>query len=105
MPNRGEVWYVDLGLAAKRRPALIVNREYGDNDRALITVIPYTTRLRNSEFEISVHAHFLNPSGAFLVQGITSTAVVHAESFLGTLPPNELSKVEAKLRDWLRLNP
>jgi mRNA interferase MazF len=52
MPNRGEVWYVDLGLAAKRRPALILNREYGENDRALITVVPYTTasETRNSKF-------------------------------------------------------
>lgn len=105
MPNRGEVWYVDLGLAAKRRPALILNREYGENDRALITVVPYTTSLRNSEFEIPVNAHFLDRSGAFLIQGITSTAVAHAETFIGTLSPTELSKVEAKLRDWLSLNP
>jgi len=104
MPNRGEVWYVDLGFAAKRRPALILNREYGDNDRALITVIPYTTSLRNSEFEVPVNAHFLSSSGAFLIQGITSTAVAHAESFIGILPQSELSKVESKLRDWLSLN-
>ena len=66
MPNRGEVWYVDLGLAAKRRPALILNREYGENDRALITVVPYTTSLRNSEFEIPVNAHFLDRLVRFL---------------------------------------
>ncbi len=49
MPNRGEVWMVDLGLAQKARPALILNRAFKDTDRALISVIPHTltfTRFR-----------------------------------------------------------
>ncbi len=40
MPNRGEVWLVDLGLAQKARPALILNRAFKESDRALITVFP-----------------------------------------------------------------
>jgi mRNA-degrading endonuclease toxin of MazEF toxin-antitoxin module len=41
MPHRGEVWLVDLGLAQKIRPALILSTAYSDTDRALITVISH----------------------------------------------------------------
>jgi len=42
MPSRGEVWAVDLGLAAKVRPALVLNTPFTDADRALVAVIPHT---------------------------------------------------------------
>lgn len=37
-PARGEVWLFDLGMAAKVRPALIISVDYGDADRALVTI-------------------------------------------------------------------
>ena len=86
MPNRGEVWMVDLGLAQKTRPALIRNRAFKDTDRALVTVIPHTLTLRGSEFEIRVSVPFLK-SGAFLVQTPVTVASVKAERFLGRLTP------------------
>ena len=52
-PTRGEVWLFDLGMAAKTRPVLVVNVAYGDLDRALVTVVPHTTQLRGTPFEIS----------------------------------------------------
>jgi mRNA interferase MazF len=51
-PRRGEVWLIDFGMAGKTRPALVVSGAFGDQDRALITVIPHTTSLRGSPFEI-----------------------------------------------------
>ena len=54
IPRRGEVWIVDLGLAQKTRPALILSEAYSDKDRALITVISHTTKLRGSKFELPV---------------------------------------------------
>jgi mRNA interferase MazF len=59
MPRRGEVWLVDLGLAQKIRPALILSTAYSDADRALITVISHTTKIRGSKFEQPVSAPFL----------------------------------------------
>jgi mRNA interferase MazF len=53
-PRRGEVWLWDLGMIEKVRPALVMSVSYGDLDRALITVVPHTTSLRGSEFEITV---------------------------------------------------
>ena len=39
-PQRGEVWLVDLGMAAKVRPALVMSIPAADVDRALVTIVP-----------------------------------------------------------------
>jgi mRNA-degrading endonuclease toxin of MazEF toxin-antitoxin module len=52
-PRRGEVWLIDFGLAGKTRPALVVSVAFGGRDRSLITVVPHTTSLRGSPFEIA----------------------------------------------------
>jgi mRNA-degrading endonuclease toxin of MazEF toxin-antitoxin module len=44
-PQRGDVWLIDFGMAGKTRPALVVSVALGDQDRALITVVPHTTSL------------------------------------------------------------
>lgn len=81
MPSRGEVWLVDLGMIQKTRPAVILNRPYRDIDRALISVIPHTTTLRGSDFEIQIAVPFLE-AGAFLVQNPITIPAVKAERFL-----------------------
>ena len=53
-PRRGEVWLIDFGMAGKTRPALVVSGAFGDQDRALITVIPHTTSLRGLAFSPTV---------------------------------------------------
>lgn len=58
-PARGEVWLFDLGMVEKVRPALVVSVPYDDVDRALITIVPYTTSLRGSQYEIPVEVRFL----------------------------------------------
>ena len=45
-PKRGEVWLVDLGMAAKVRPALVLSIPANDTDRALAT-IPHAKLLRS----------------------------------------------------------
>ena len=83
-PTRGEVWLFDLGMAAKTRPVLVVGVAYGDADRAIVTVVPHTTQLRGSPFEISVRAPFLQ-QGAFLVQGISTHPKAWAIRKIGAL--------------------
>ncbi|MBM3880414.1 MAG: type II toxin-antitoxin system PemK/MazF family toxin [Verrucomicrobia bacterium] len=102
MPNRGEVWLVDLGLAGKTRPALILNKPFSDADRALITVVPHTQALRGSTFEIALAVPFLR-GGAFLVQNPLTIPAVKAERLLGRLTSPQLGLVEAGVRDWLGL--
>jgi mRNA interferase MazF len=102
-PRRGEVWLIDLGMAAKVRPCLIFSvPANGPNDRALATVIAHTTSARGSDFEICVAARFLKP-GVFDAQNIIT--VPHAKLFrrLGMLMPHELDAVAAVVRTWLGL--
>ena len=102
MPNRGEVWMVDLGLAQKVRPALVLNRAFKDTDRVLISVIPHTTAVRGSDLEVCINVPFLKP-GAFLVQNPVTVPAVKAERFLGRLTAQQLVLVETGVRDWLGL--
>ena len=101
-PRRGEVWLFDLGMAAKTRPVLVVSVEYGDSDRAIITLIPHTTELRGSSFEIPVEVPFLRP-GAFLVQGVSTYPKAWAIRKLGALKPEKMELVLSGLRRWLGL--
>ena len=101
LPRRGEVWLIDFGLAGKTRPALVVSVAFGVRDRALITVIPHTTTLRDSPFEIFVpDAPFLKP-GAFMVQGVTTFPYVKAIRLLGTLKKESFEKVFDGLLRWI----
>ena len=100
IPRRGEVWLIDFGMAGKTRPALVVSTAYADQDRALITVVPHTTSLRGSAFEVSVPVPFLKP-GAFLVQGVTTFPTVRALHCLGTIRPEAFTKVFNGLLAWL----
>jgi mRNA interferase MazF len=100
IPRRGEVWLIDFGLAGKTRPALVVSVAFGDQDRSLITVVPHTTSLRGSHFEIAVPVPFLRP-GAFLVQGVTTFPTVKALHRLGTLQSPAFDKVFSGLLHWL----
>jgi mRNA interferase MazF len=50
-PARGEVWLVDLGVAAKVRPGLGVSVPASDVDRALVAIVAHTTSPRQSRFE------------------------------------------------------
>ena len=100
VPRRGEVWLFDLGMTAKTRPVLVVSTAYGDLDRAIVTVIPHTTELRGSEYEIRVPATFLRP-GAFLVQGISTYPKAWAIRKLGVLRPEQFAPVMTALLKWL----
>jgi mRNA interferase MazF len=74
--KRGEIWLIDLGYAAKTRPCLVFSIEVEDTDRALTTVIPHTTSVRGTRFEVALNVRFLK-QGAFDAQNIVS--VSHAK--------------------------
>ncbi len=99
-PKRGEVWLVDLGLAAKVRPCLVLSIPYQDEDRALVTVLAHTTSARNSRFEISVKVRFLRP-GAFDAQNLITIPRAKLLRKLGKLSAKQLASVEDSVRKWL----
>ncbi len=89
-------------MAAKTRPVLVVSIDYGDEDRAIVTVVPHTTDVRGGQFEVAVTASFLRP-GAFSVQGISTYPRAWAVRRLGTLSPSQFEMVAARLSQWLGL--
>ena len=99
-PRRGEVWLVDLGLAAKIRPCLVLGVPAADEDRALVTVVPHTTSLRGTQYEASVAVHFLR-SGAFDGQGLVTLPTVRLMQPLGSLSPEQLKAVVDGVCLWL----
>jgi len=99
LPERGEVWQVDFGITQKVRPALVISIPYGDQDRALIGVIPHFTSTRGSQFEVSVPTRFLQ-EGAFLVQGIQVLPPKYFLRRLGILTSEQLQQVERVLLFW-----
>jgi mRNA interferase MazF len=98
---RGEVWLVDLGIAAKVRPCLLLTDYPEDDELALITLLPHTTALRGNQWELSIPKSFLKP-GAFHLQQIQSTSVAHLVRRLGTLDGEEFSLIQNKLANAFR---
>lgn len=74
IPDRGEVWLADLGIAAKIRPVLVLSVPPDPQDRVLIIFVPHTTSVAGTRFEVAVPKPFLK-SGAFDAQGIATIAV------------------------------
>jgi mRNA interferase MazF len=103
VPDRGEVWQVDFGMTQKVRPALVISVPYSDSDRALIGVIPHTTAMRGSQFEVSVPTRFL-AEGAFLIQGIQAVPPKYFVRRLGILTAEQLQRVEEVLLRWQGLS-
>jgi mRNA interferase MazF len=101
-PQRGEVWLVDLGLAAKVRPALVLSLPPGEKERSLVTLIPHTTSLRESNYEVPVRMPFLR-QGAFDAQGVVTVPMVRLVRPLGTLSSEQLKGVEMTVCLWLGL--
>ena len=101
-PVRGEVWLVDLGMSAKVRPCLVLSVPIGDSDRALVTLVPHTTSVRDTTFEAPVPTSFLK-TGAFDAQGIVTVPVSRAIRLLGKLNQDQMRSVEVVVCRWLGL--
>ena len=100
--KRGEIWLVDLGLVQKMRPCLILSIDYLDHERAVVTYVPRTTRLRNTRFEVTHNATGFE-AGAFDAQGIGSIPDVKLERRLIAADGRLMREVETAVKRWLEL--
>ena len=101
-PRRGEVWLVDLGMAAKVRPAFVISVQAEDIDRALVTLVPHTTSPRQSRFEAAVSVPFLK-AGVFDAQNLITIPRAKLIRVLGKLGIAQLAIVERAVGLWLGL--
>jgi mRNA interferase MazF len=92
-PQRGEVWLVDLGMAAKIRPAVVISVPADDSDRALVTLVPHTTSPRNSRFEVEVSLPILR-AGVLDAQNLITIPHAKLVRVLGKLTGTQLGAVE-----------
>jgi mRNA interferase MazF len=99
----GEIWRVDLGLAAKVRPALILSDYPADEDLALVVIVPHTTAVRGGRWEIGIDKPFLKP-GVFHLQQIQPVPLVRFDARLGALTAEEFQIIAAALIRILNLH-
>ena len=100
IPKRGEIWLADLGFAAKTRPVLVLSVPFSDLDYALIAVVPRTTSIRRSAFQIEISVSGLRP-GAFNIQGLTAIPPSKFIRKLGTLQSTQMRLIEETVKEWL----
>jgi len=100
--ERGEIWQIDFGMAAKVRPALLLTKEPTDTELDLFTVLLHTTSIRGNRWELSIPKPFLKES-AFHLQQIQTVSGAKLIRRLGALTMAELEKVEAALAARLDL--
>lgn len=101
-PPRGDVWLVDLGMAAKVRPCLVISVPTDSNDRSIVTLVPHTTSLCGLRFEVAVPVRFLK-AGAFDAQGLVTIPSAWFIRRVGALSDAQLHGVEVAVGNWLGL--
>ena len=97
----GQIYLVDLGMAAKTRPMLVVSRRDEDAPRALAICAPITTSTRDSEYEVSIgKPKFLHEPSYVNVQGLQAIQHHELKRMIGRLPDKDLHAVIGAIK-WL----
>jgi mRNA interferase MazF len=103
-PKPGEVWFADLGMAAKNRPVLVLSVPGDDDARALLIVAPLTSQIRGLRGEVDLgKPRWLPKPSAVNVQGLASFDRRSLARRLGVLAEADMARVKAALRDLLGL--
>jgi mRNA interferase MazF len=103
-PIPGDVYLMDLGIVAKVRPMVVVSRHDPVAPRALCLCVPFTTKNRDSKYEVAVSANsFLRESSWANVQGTMAVGSEKLHRRLGKLTATQYSEVKAALRYALDL--
>src|SRR5438067_12907243 len=98
--NPSEVWMVDLGMAAKVRPALLLTGNPAADELDLVTVLLHTTALRGNRWELNIAKPFLKP-GVFHLQQVQTVYTIKLERRLSTLTDEEMKRLRSALGNRL----
>jgi mRNA interferase MazF len=104
IPKAGEVYLVDMGIAGKVRPVVILTREDPDAPRAISVTVPLTTENRGSRYEVQMprvpwlkHQSFAN------VQALASFGYRELLERRGRFDTETMDKIKAAVRWALQL--
>jgi len=100
--RRGDVWMMDLGIAAKVRPCLLLSDFPGADELALISIVPHTMALKGNRWEIKLNLPYLR-EGAFHLQQIQSVPINALVRRLGALSDADYGHILDKLAERLSL--
>lgn len=101
-PQRGEVWWVDLGIAGKVRPVVVVNAPLADDDYALLATVPHTTSEHPSHYALSLRVAGLK-DGFFNLQGLAPVPRAKFLRRIGSLNTAQQLAMDQAIRRWLAL--
>ena len=106
-PKPGEVFWVDLGMAAKERPLVVVSREDPNVERALAVCVPLTTQIRGGNYEVPIpRVRWLPGSdpGVANVLGIISIEFHRLGKKAGRFDAATTAKIRTTLAWMLEIN-
>ena len=104
VPQPGEVWFIDLGMVAKRRRALVLAAQT-DARLALASVVLITTKFENTPYEVTLpRVPWLREQSYINVQSIQPVKFTEfVRKAPGKFDARVMSEVEAALKRWLKL--
>ena len=103
-PQPGEVWFAELGIAAKNRPVLIMAYPADTDARALAIVAPLTSQIRGMRGEVDIgKPRWLPKHSAVNIQGLAAIEPRRLMRRMGVLNRAEIATVKQAVRDLLDL--
>ena len=101
-PQRGEIWWVDLGITGKVRPAVVVSTPILDTDYALIATVPHTTSEHPSQHHVRLRVSGLK-DGSFNVQALAPVPLAKFVRRISSLTHEQLQTLNLAVKQWLCL--
>jgi mRNA interferase MazF len=103
--HRGEVWWAALPEPAGRRPVVLLSRDEAYSVRALVTVVPVTTRARGIPVEVSLGRDEGLPKRCVAnADTVTTVPKAALADYAGVLAPEKLQALDAAVRFALGLD-
>ena len=102
--SRGDVVIVDLGMAAKVRPCVVVSVNAPDSQRNMSVVVPMTTEIRGGECEVRFpKPAWLRQESVVNALGIAGVDNAKIERRIAAFPADRLAELESILKRILGL--
>ena len=97
--ERGDVVIVDLGMAAKSRPCVVISVSNPDSQRNMSVVVPMTTEIRGGECEVRFpKPPWLRQESVVNVLGIAGVDNAKIQRRISAFPVGKMAEIESVLK-------